>query len=235
MVRESLSSLQPLDSLSLREGAKRAIRASIIAGEIEAGVIFSAPSVAQRLGVSATPVREAMLDLANEGLVEIVRNRGFRVLAYDKEDLYEILELRMLLEPPSVGRVAGKLNSEQLKRLRQVVADMRASAQRGDLTGFLTSDHDFHLGLLAPLGNRRLVDFVARLRDQERFYGLREIVQSELFLHAHREHEEILVAVEAGDNRQAETLMLQHLKHMKRLWAGSDGVSGGDLAANDGR
>ena len=74
------SSLLRLEASSLRERAAASIRNGITTGEIRAGELYSVPTLAARLGVSATPVREAMLDLANEGLVEAVRNRGFRVV-----------------------------------------------------------------------------------------------------------------------------------------------------------
>ncbi|HSA52260.1 MAG TPA: GntR family transcriptional regulator, partial [Yinghuangia sp.] len=69
------------ERLSLREQVARAIRAALVAGEMRPGVVYSAPGLATRFGVSATPVREALLDLAKDGLVEPVRNKGFRVRA----------------------------------------------------------------------------------------------------------------------------------------------------------
>ncbi len=73
--------MRPLTTANLRGQAVEMLRASIVAGELEPGEIYSAPALAERLGVSATPVREAMLDLAKDGLVEPVRNRGFRIVS----------------------------------------------------------------------------------------------------------------------------------------------------------
>src|SRR4051794_4783192 len=83
---------------SLREQAVAAIRASIITGEAEPGQIYSVRQFADRLGVSATPIREALLDLAGDGLVEAVRNRGFRILMPSEQDLDEIYRLRLMIE-----------------------------------------------------------------------------------------------------------------------------------------
>ncbi|MGN6600433.1 MAG: GntR family transcriptional regulator, partial [Actinomycetes bacterium] len=88
---------------SLRERAADALRAALVAGEMRPGVTYSAPSLAAQFGVSATPVREAMLGLAKEGLVEAVRNKGFRVTELSDRDLDEITELRSLVEVPTVG------------------------------------------------------------------------------------------------------------------------------------
>src|SRR3954470_11176919 len=75
---------------SLREQVSHALRAALIAGELRPGVVYSAPVLAAGFGVSATPVREAMLDLAKEGLVEVVRNKGFRVTELSDRDLDEL-------------------------------------------------------------------------------------------------------------------------------------------------
>src|SRR3954453_19045540 len=107
--------------MSLREQAQQMIRASILAGELAAGEMYSASALAERLGVSPTPVREAMLELANGGLVKPVRNRGFRILTPDEADLDEISQLRLILEAPSMRIVAERASHEQLRELREIV------------------------------------------------------------------------------------------------------------------
>jgi DNA-binding GntR family transcriptional regulator len=219
---EPASSLGVIVQSSLREEARRAIRAGVITGEIKPGQIYSAPSLAARLGVSATPVREALLDLAGAGLVESVRNRGFRVVVLGDSDLDEIFELRSLLEVPSVGRVAGRLDADKLNSMWKVLEELEAAARAGDLERYLTADQDFHTGLLEPLGNARLIELIARLRDQQRLYGLPKLVHSELFMSTASEHRAILEAVAEGDKRRAETLTRQHLRHTRGVWAGAD-------------
>lgn len=207
---------------SLREEARRAIRAGVVTGEIRSGEIYSVPSIAERLGVSATPVREALLDLANEGLVEPVRNRGFRIVVLDDQDLDEIFELRTLLEVPAVGRVAGRLDSRQLEIAQTALAELEAAAEARDLARYLTADQEFHRSLLEPLGNQRLVDLVGRLRDQQRLYGMPDLLHSASFLATASEHRRIFDAVSGGDKRLAESLMKKHLRHTRGVWAGAD-------------
>ena len=215
------SALFKLEPSSLREQAADAIRAGIITGEIRVGELYSVPTLAARLGVSATPVREAMLDLANEGLVEPVRNRGFRVVELTDDDLDEILGLRVLLEVPSAGRVAGTLTPEQLERLEALVAETEAKAEAFDIPGFLAADRAFHLALLEPLGSRRLVDLVAMLRDQTRLYGLPSLISSGILKTAAAEHREILDAVAAGKANDATRAMQRHLEETTRgVWTG---------------
>jgi DNA-binding GntR family transcriptional regulator len=216
-----VTSLRELDAVvSLRQGALRSIRAGIVTGEIRANEIYSAPAIAARLGVSVTPVREAMLDLVGQGLVEAVRNRGFRVVPISDEDLDEIHELRILIEVPTSGKVAGRLPKSVARRLVRLAAETEAAAATGDLVGFLSADRDFHLGLLEVHGNRRLIDFIAQLRDQARLFGLGALVAAGELAVSAAEHRQILETIERGDAKAAEAAMLKHLRHTRGTWAG---------------
>src|SRR3954468_21289231 len=92
---------------SYRERVADALRAALIAGELLPGQVYSAPALAARFGVSATPVREAMLDHAKEGLVDTVPNKGFRVTAVSERQLDEYTQIRALIEIPTVVGLAG--------------------------------------------------------------------------------------------------------------------------------
>jgi DNA-binding GntR family transcriptional regulator len=215
-----MSGLLKLEARSLRHQATIAIRAAVITGEIEAGHIYSAPSLAARFGVSATPVREAMLDLVSEGLAEPVRNRGFRIIEATAADLDEIFELRLLLEVPTVGRLAGSLSREDAERYASLATNIVSAAEQGDLPRFLDSDRRFHLGLLGLLGNQRLVDFVDRLRLQSRLPGLDVLAESGALVVTANEHVEIVDALIEGSSKKVERLMTRHLRHTRGVWAG---------------
>jgi DNA-binding GntR family transcriptional regulator len=211
-----------LETETLREQARRAIYASILSGELPAGEIHSAITLAEQLGVSPTPVREAMLDLANAGLVEAVRNRGFRVLTMSDRDLDEIVELRLLLEPPSVRRAAEEASRRAIEALEPAVTRGEDAAGEGDVVEFLVADRDFHLGLLKTVGNDRLVELVGRLRDQTRLVGLKALAQQRKLSSSAAEHRLILDAVRRGDGDEAETRMRAHLAHVRGVWAGRE-------------
>jgi DNA-binding GntR family transcriptional regulator len=207
-------------SMSLREQAQQVIRASILAGELAAGEIYSATTLAERLGVSPTPIREAMLELANGGLVEPVRNRGFRILAPDEDDLDEISQLRLMLEVPSMRIVADRASAGDLSELREVVEQIEATAAAADVAGFLLADRAFHLGMLELTGNRRLVRLVAQLRDQTRIAGITELAREGNLTKSAAEHRDILDALDERDADKAEALMKRHLIHTRGIWAG---------------
>jgi DNA-binding GntR family transcriptional regulator len=205
---------------NLREEIKETLRAAVISGELRPGVVYSAPSLAGQFGVSATPVREAMLDLANEGLVDIVRNKGFRVTELSEEDLDELCELRALIEVPTVRRIAvDGVPRHVLDELRPLATEIEAAAARGDLIAHVTADMEFHLLLLAQAGNRHLVETVRSLRARSRIYGLRALAdRGELVPSAH-EHAELLDLLAAGDAAGAEQLMRRHIGHVRGIWA----------------
>jgi DNA-binding GntR family transcriptional regulator len=200
--------------------ARDAIRARLITGEIGPGTIHSVPSLAALLGVSATPVREAMLELAAEGLVEAVPNRGFKAIALSEQDLREIFELRLLLEVPATGLAASAITPARVKECRDLAGRIERAAAEADLTEFLEADRAFHLELIGAVGNQRLEEIVGRLRDQARLYGLPRLAATGELTMSAEEHSAILLAVAGGDRNLAESLTRRHLEHTRGIWAG---------------
>lgn len=188
----------------LRDQVATALRAALISGELRPGLVYSAPALAADFGVSATPVREAMLDLAREGLVEAVRNKGFRVTEPSRRDLDEYTELRALIEVPTVGRITRTAGAQQLEALRPLAEATVAAAR--DLLGYLEADHRFHTSLLALAGNARLVETVAGLHKRTARHSLgHDLVASA------KEHIELLDLMLAGKADAAEGCMSRHL------------------------
>lgn len=219
----STSLTATIERASLREQVRSVLRSQVITGQLEPGKLYAVADFATALGVSATPVREALGDLAQLGLVEIVRNRGFVVPPLTDHDLDEIFQLRLMLEVGAVSEIAGALSVEKLAYCDDAVERCRRSAERGDLAGFLEADRDFHLGLLGALGNQRLVEIIDRLRDQTRLYGLLQLAPARLIDSA-EEHRTLLRAVAEGKRKLACNQLARHLKHTRGLWAGHDDV-----------
>lgn len=217
-----MASMEPLPELtrsSLRDQARRVLRTQIITGQLVEGRLYSVGDFAHTLGVSATPVREALADLAQQGLVEVIRNRGFQVVALTSQDLDEILHLRIMLEVPAVERAIDLVDFAQLAEYEALVDRGYRCAVERDLAGFLDADREFHLKLLATTGNRRLVEIVDRLRDQSRLYGLVDLTVDRL-VEASSEHRDLLRAIQSKDRDAARACLIYHLEHTRGLWAG---------------
>jgi DNA-binding GntR family transcriptional regulator len=211
-----------LKAVSLREQAREAVRTQIVLGELAPGDVQSIQSVAGALGVSITPVREAVMDLAHLGMVEIIRNRGFRVPVLTDHDLDEIFKVRTMLEAPAMAELTELVAGASLPEFRDIAQKCADGARDGDLHVFLDMDRKFHLGLLGKLGNRRLVTMVEHLRDQARMLGLHKLADQGGLIASAQEHFALLDAIESGKADLASLLMRKHLAHSRGIWAGRD-------------
>lgn len=204
---------------SYRERVADALRAALIAGELRAGEVYSAPTLAARFGVSATPVREAMLDLAKEGLVDTVPNKGFRVTAVSEKQLDEYTHIRSLIEIPTTVQLATTADPVSLEALRPAAREIVTAAAAGDLIAYVEADIRFHLGLLALAGNTHLVEVVGDLRKRSRLYGLHALVEAGRLQDSAEEHLELLDALVDRDPEAVRRVMARHLGHVRGLWA----------------
>jgi DNA-binding GntR family transcriptional regulator len=210
---------------SLRSEVERALSAAIIAGELEPGTILTVPTLAARFEVSATPVREAMLDLEKRGFVESVRNKGFRITEVGESDLREIVQVRRWLEVPAVRIAADNFPLERLDALRDLADEIVAAARDGRYADHLAADSAFHLALVELTGNTRLVALVAELRSQTRMVGLAGLKDTEELERSGREHHELLDLIVAGDGDAAARLMDAHIGHVLGWWSGRNEAS----------
>ncbi|MFJ5533985.1 GntR family transcriptional regulator [Streptomyces sp. NPDC093261] len=204
---------------SYRERVADALRAALVAGELRPGEVYSAPTLAARFGVSATPVREAMLDLVKEGLVDTVPNKGFRVTAVSEKQLDEYTHIRSLIEIPTTVELAGSADRVSLEALRPAAREIVSAAAAGDLIAYVEADTRFHLGLLSLAGNAHLVEVVGDLRKRSRLYGLTALVEAGRLLASAQEHLELLDALLDGDEEAVRKVMTRHLGHVRGLWA----------------
>jgi DNA-binding GntR family transcriptional regulator len=202
-----------------RERVVDVLRAALVSGELRPGEVYSAPALAPRLGVSATPVREAMLELAKEGLVDIVPNKGFRVTVVSDKQLDEYTHVRSLIEIPTTVGLATTADLDDLKALRPLAMEIVDAAAKGDLIEYIGADLTFHLSLLALAGNEHLVDVVRDLRRRARLYGLTALVEAGRLRASAEEHLELVDALLARDPERVREVMTRHLGHVRGLWA----------------
>ncbi len=149
------------------EQAYQELRRRILDNEMPAGYQAVETELADLLGMSRTPVREAMIRLANEGLVEVRPRHGMRVLPVSADDMREIYEILTGLESTAAAAVAKRgLETEELNELTRAVADMDEALAQDDLTHWAEADERFHKLLVEYCGNKRLKDLVDKYWDQ---------------------------------------------------------------------
>lgn len=207
---------------SLRAQVADAVRAALVAGSMSSGAVYSAPQLAERFGVSVTPVREALLELVRDGLLVAVRNRGFRVADPTDAELDATSEVRRLLEPAAAARAArqpAERRAEAEPRLRAAARTVDDAAQAGDVIAHVRADRDFHLALLELAGNPVLAETVLRLRDRSRLYGRGGDRLLSTLRQAAAEHEHLVDLVVAGDADGAWAAMAHHVGHVRAEWS----------------
>ena len=202
---------------SLADAVAQAVRDGIAAGELRPETTYSVYQLAELLGVSRSPVREGMLRLAEAGLVEIRRNRGFRVLPPRAHDIEEIVEIRLALEPPAARKAARHGTEEEHAAIRTALAAMAVAAARGDDASFWPADRTLHDLLLRAAGNGRAAAVVAQLRSTTALLGPPTTASGRSLAEIHAEHEPVVTAVLARDGEAAEAAMRAHLEATGRL------------------
>lgn len=207
----------PAGAASLTEAVVAAVRDGVQARELVPGETYSVYQLADLLGVSRSPVREALLKLAAAGLVEIARNRGFRVVLPRAHDLEEIFEIRLALEPAAVRRVAQRAEPGEREAIAVHLSTMRGAATRADPTAFWPADHALHDAILHTAGNARAAAIVADLRATTALLGPPTTSTGRTLVQIHDEHAPIVAAVLDHDADAAEAAMRRHLETTRRL------------------
>lgn len=214
---QSAFDLSSIAHSTLKDSIEVMIRRALLNGDMRAGEIFSANKLARQLGISNSPAREAMMKLVNKGLLELVRNRGFRVVQLSDRDKREVYELRLQVEVEAVRRVAAHGITESQADLLQRLAEETSQLARAETIGdYLEVDQRFHTAIVDFLGNRRWTEIVENLRDQSRVNGHYDFLSIDGHLdEATEQHRRIAQAVIDGEPDLAAAVMIQHLEYAR--------------------
>lgn len=211
------TSLAPIEASSVVTLVYARIRALILSGEMQPGQRLGQVDLAERLGVSRTPVREALRRLTGEGLVDFRDQRGFRVASLALDDVVRRLEVRLLLEPGAARLAAERCEPADIARLEASIERERTATTA---IGVHDASRDFHVELARATQNRELVLTLEGLWLTEvgrRLLARRSAVPEWQAADV-EEHVRILAAVRAGDAALAEELMAEHIRDAIRHW-----------------
>lgn len=209
--------MQPIQASSVVSLAYDRIRTLILSGDVAPGTRLGQVDLAERLGVSRTPVREALRRLTGEGLVEFEDQRGFKVAALALDSVMQRLEVRLLLEPGIARIAATRRTDADLAALEESIV---REGKAGNAIDIHDASRDFHVRMAAATQNAEMVGALEALWLPEvgrRLLSRRQA--DEPWQHDDvREHEEILAAIRAGDGEAAATLMRDHVGDALRHW-----------------
>lgn len=220
--------MQSTHSGKLRNQAYSYIQQKILSGELPVGQQVSEASLAREIGISRTPVREAIQQLGREGLVEQVPRLGTIVKALERRDIVELYELREALEPFAVGHAAQRIRPADLERCSRLCDEihrLNQEAREGGvarLTGpkllrFLAADMGFHMILVRAAGNERIQKIIADSRVLIRIFNTdRQEHDRHILDETEGFHSQILEAVREQDSENARRLMGEHIGASKR-------------------
>ena len=213
-----LGNLTPLaEQVSLKQQVTDILRNTIAAGDLLPGSLHSVRELADRLGVSRTPVREALIDLGSRGMVRFERNHGVRILQTSLHDLDEIFEIRLLLEPPAGRRAVERMDEAGIRALRAAFDAMGRAAAAGDEQRMWRHDRAFHHTLLTLSGNRRLADYVDSLRDVVLMRGATTAGRTRTLGEIADEHRAIIDAIVSKDADGVASALQAHIKRTAEL------------------
>lgn len=196
---------------SLAEAVYETLLEGIICGQLTPGMFLSAAKLSGKLEVSRTPIHDALWMLASDGLVEQQSGRRARVTQFGRDDLWEIFEIRRLLEGPAAEMAAGRMDQRQLGPLRRAAEELADQSESPDWTRRWSNfDDDFHRQIAECSGNRRLAEDIARYHLLHRGFN-RVSTDFESLQTALAEHFEILEALESRDGAAASKAMEKHI------------------------
>lgn len=192
-----------------------ALRRSILSNELTPDVVYNEKALAQSLGISRTPVREALLELSSKRLVRFLPQKGVVINTFSDKDIEEVFEIRIALELFSVNKLCNSTEKLDSSSLKKYLDEQREALRTSDLVEFMEADRAFHIGFTRLTGNDYLLDMMQGIRDIMHLMGFRALGIEGRMQEVVNEHEKILAAVEKQDSKTSMEYMEEHLQISK--------------------
>lgn len=197
--------------LPLRDVVFNTLRQAILRGELKPGERLMEIQLANKLGVSRTPIREAIRKLELEGLVLMIPRRGAEVAEITEKSLRDVLEVRKALEELSVQLACERITEEQIQELKNAAKEFEVLLKSGDVTEYAEADVKFHDIIYHATDNQRLIQLLYNLREQMYRYRVEYLKKSEVHEQLLAEHNYIIEMIEKGDSKRAVEAVCQHI------------------------
>lgn len=187
------------------------LRSSILTNDLKLGVIYNEKNLAQNLGISRTPVREALLELSSKRLIKFLPQKGVIVNTFSSKDIDEVFETRTALELFSIKKVCFNHKTVDISLLKKCLTNQKDAARFKNSVEFMKADRDFHIGFTRLTDNSYLMDTMQDIRDIMHLMGVKALDIQGRMSEVVQEHENILNAVEKGNVTEAMEKMEYHL------------------------
>ena len=202
--------------LPLRDVVYNTLRQAILTGELQPGERLMEIALANRLGVSRTPVREAIRKLELDGLVVMMPRRGAHVAQITEKDLNEVLEVRIGLEEMAVRFACQRISEAQLQEIRQAAREFERLVDKGDLTALAQADEHFHGLIYRATANDCLCGITNNLREQVYRYRIEYLKDRAVRAKLAAEHGEVCDALATRDGERARGALCSHIENQQQ-------------------
>ncbi|MBR4759731.1 MAG: GntR family transcriptional regulator [Lachnospiraceae bacterium] len=202
--------------LPLRDVVFKKLRAEILLGELSPGERLMELHLAQRLGVSRTPVREAIRKLELEGLVTMLPRRGAQVAQISEKDLKDVLQVRTSLEQLAVRLACERMDEETLKELDKACESFAAATSSKDMTAITKADVALHDVIIRSTGNRKLEQMISNLAEQMYRYRFEYIKDATYHTRLIEEHRKIYQSIADRDAARAQEEIATHIENQRQ-------------------
>ena len=199
--------------LPLRDVVFNTLRRAILRGELKPGERLMEIQLANKLGVSRTPIREAIRKLELEGLVLMVPRKGAEVAEVTEKNLRDVLEVRCALEDLAVQLACDRIDPERMQQLLDAAAHFRDILGTADITELGEADEAFHDVIFQATDNRRLIQLLNNLREQMYRYRIEYLKKKECYPQLLEEHAAIIQAIREHDKAKATEITVQHINN----------------------
>lgn len=197
--------------LPLRDVVFNTLRQAILRGELKPGERLMEIQLANKLGVSRTPIREALRKLELEGLVNMVPRKGAEVADITEKSLRDVLEVRKALEELSVQLACEKITEEEIEELKRVAERFKDTLDDQDVTKIAEADVAFHNVIYTATDNQKLILLLNNLREQMYRYRVEYLKKEEAYPQLIAEHEELIDNISKRNKEEATRIMCEHI------------------------
>lgn len=199
--------------LPLRDVVFNTLREAILKGELQPGERLMELQLAQKMGVSRTPIREAIRMLEQEGLAVTIPRKGAAVAGITEKDMEDALEVRAALDELAVRLACDAITEEQLKQLKIAMKNFEDSIRTGDLKRIAQADVAFHDTIYKATGNEKLVSILNNLREQVYRYRVEYLKDETSYPRLIKEHQELLEGIIKRDKVHVSEVMKKHVEN----------------------
>lgn len=202
--------------LPLRDVVFNTLRQAILKGELKPGERLMEIALADKLGVSRTPIREALRKLEQEGLVVMIPRRGAQVADITEKDLNDVLEVRIALENLSVEKACKRMTEEQIKKLGLAAREFERTTAENNLVKLAEADVAFHEIIYQAADNQTLNQVQSNLREQIYRYRVEYLKDEEMRNQLVREHEQLYLAMKERNVEKAQEISFHHIENQRK-------------------